>query len=41
MLYKEIEGDFIAETRINLVKSSDGEHMPDRVFSRVELLSGV
>ena len=34
MLYKEIEGDFIAETRINLVKSSDGEHMPDRGFQQ-------
>ncbi len=34
MLYKEIEGDFIAEARINLVKSSDGEHMPDRGFQQ-------
>ena len=34
MLYKEIEGDFIAETRINLVKSSDGDHMPDRGFQQ-------
>ena len=34
MLYKEIEGDFIAETRINLVKSSDGEHMPDKGFQQ-------
>src|SRR6185436_13915796 len=34
MLYKEIEGDFIAETRIDLVKSSDGDHMPDRGFQQ-------
>jgi len=34
MLFKEIEGDFIAETRVNLVKSSDGDHMPDRGFQQ-------
>ena len=34
MLYKEIEGDFIAETRINVVKSSDNENMPDRGFQQ-------
>jgi hypothetical protein len=34
MLYKEIEGDFIAETRINLVKSSDRDHMPDNGFQQ-------
>ncbi len=34
MLYKEIEGDFIAETRINVVKSSDDENMPDRGFQQ-------
>lgn len=34
MLYKEIEGDFIAETRINLVKSSDKDHVPDNGFQQ-------
>jgi len=34
MLYKEIEGDFIAETRISLVKSSDGGQVPDRGFQQ-------
>src|SRR4029078_11297401 len=34
MLYKEIEGDFIAETRVNLLKNSDSEHMPDRGFQQ-------
>jgi hypothetical protein len=34
MLYKDIEGDFIAEARINLVKSSDGDHMPDKGFQQ-------
>jgi len=34
MLYKEIAGDFIAETRIDLVKGSDGDHMPDRGFQQ-------
>src|SRR6185436_1369221 len=34
MLYKEIEGDFVAETRINMVKSSDSDQMPDRGFQQ-------
>src|SRR4029078_2572588 len=34
MLYKEIEGDFIAETRIDMVKSSDNDQMPDRGFQQ-------
>ena len=34
MLYKEIEGDFIAETRIDMVKSSDSDQMPDRGFQQ-------
>jgi hypothetical protein len=34
MLYKEIEGDFVAETRIDLVKGSDGDHMPDKGFQQ-------
>jgi len=34
MLYKEIEGDFIAETRVNLLKNSDSERMPDRGFQQ-------
>jgi hypothetical protein len=38
MLYKEIEGDFIAETRVTLVKSSDGDHMPDRGFQQAGII---
>ena len=34
MLYKEIEGDFIAETRITMVKSSDNAQLPDRGFQQ-------
>jgi carboxypeptidase-like protein len=38
MLYKEIEGDFIAETRVSLVKSSDGDHMPDKGFQQAGII---
>ena len=34
MLYKEIEGDFVAETRITMVKSSDDAQVPDRGFQQ-------
>ena len=38
MLYKEIEGDFIADARINLVKSSDGDRMPDKGFQQAGII---
>ena len=38
MLYKEMEADFIAETRIILVKSSDGDQMPDRGFQQAGII---
>jgi len=34
MLYREIEGDFTAECRIKLVKSSDNDLMPDKGFQQ-------
>ena len=38
MLYKDIEGDFIAEARINSLKVLTGIICRIRDFSRVELL---
>jgi len=34
MLYKEVEGDFIVETQVSLVKGSDDAHLPDRGFQQ-------
>jgi len=38
MLYQELEGDFMAESRLTLVKSSDRENMPDRGFQQAGIL---
>jgi hypothetical protein len=34
MLYKEMEGDFVVETKIDLVKKSSGDDMPDKGFQQ-------
>ena len=38
MLYKEMEGDFIAEARVSLVKGSDDSHLPDRGFQQAGVI---
>jgi CarboxypepD_reg-like domain len=38
MLYKDIQGDFTAETRINISKTSNAEQQPDKGFQQAGII---